>query len=111
VASIAGNRAASATLSGTTVDTVTLNSYPYYKIVNHSVAATMWVTLGDGGLTPIDPAAAAADAFPVPPQAGATMLIENNNPAAAGKTVLKILGNANVYTVMGVVHPFAVGAR
>lgn len=107
MASIAGALSAAATLTSTTVDTVTLNAAPFYRVINRTVAAELWITIGAGGATPADPAVAAANAYVVPAVVGAEIVVENPSLGASATTVLKVLGNANAYAVIGYSNPAA----
>jgi hypothetical protein len=108
MAAVSGALSASALLSTTVVDTVTLNSAPFYKVINRSAAVELWVTIGDGGATPADPTVLAANAYVIPAVVGSTMTVPNN-PGSSATTKLKILGNANGYTIIG--YPTAEAAR
>lgn len=92
MASYSVAKAAHPTLTTTTVDTVTLTqAWNRVEVANRSGAATLWVTTD--GSTPV----AAADNIEfVPP--GTTLVLVDMD----GSVTLKILGNANEYSVTGI---------
>lgn len=98
-------RAKNATLTGTTVDTVTIKgTYQKVEILNRDATNTVWVTLTPANVPnvanlPIDPVAAADEAFPVPPS---TAFIYSHDGASALSYKVKILGNGGAYSVIGV---------
>lgn len=100
MATISKATAAHATLSGTTVDTVTITGgYGAVEVANRSGATTLYVTV-DVGTAPTAPTAAGDDTFFVPP--GTTLLIDTQKDGISGGTVVKIIGNGNDYSVTGV---------
>lgn len=107
MASYSVTRAKHATLSSTTVDTVTISgTYTHVEIVNTSGSTTIYATVGVGGSTPSDPTAAGDNTFTVPagtvrtvPLGGTASptLLENLAPIK-----VKVIGNGNGYSVTGV---------
>jgi hypothetical protein len=91
-----GAASAHATLSGTTVDTVTLTQgFGAVEVIERGGTLPLWITYG--ATTPADPVAAADDTTYVPP--GAVVTIDANS---RGGFIVKILGNGNAYSVQGV---------
>lgn len=81
------------TLSGTTIDTITINSGPF-DVCNWTGATDLTVTWEAG--TAVDPVAGAAETFRVP--AGTARRID---PSWVGPNPIqvKVLGNGNTYSV------------
>jgi hypothetical protein len=101
MAAVAGVQAASATLSTTTVDTVTLTGRgTILTVINRepSTGTDFWITYNSLGGTPITPVAATAECYPVMPRGSQSFRIRSVAAAANGVTV-KILGNGHQYTV------------
>ena len=107
-----GTRSVHNTLTGTTVDTVTLQgTWAAVEVVNWDASDTLWVTVGHQvpgsvGLSnaevPADPVASANETFRVP--AGTSLLIPLPNGAPV-QPIVKILGDGGDYSVVG--HPTA----
>lgn len=94
MANLTAASAKHATLTSTTVDTVTLTgSFQSFEVVNRHATEVLWVTYGEAA--PADPTAGGDDCIFVP-AAGVVTL------DADGKVVVKILGNGNAYSVQGV---------
>jgi hypothetical protein len=86
------------TLTGTTVDTVTLLSpVTRVTVINRAApgGADMWVTVSTTGTAPADPVAAADNTYWVP--AGGFKTFH----ASGTGNIVKILGNGNAYSVEG----------
>lgn len=97
MAAVAGVRTAHATLSGTTVDTVTLTgAVRRVTVINRAAAgsADLWVTISNTATAPSDPVSAADETYWIPPQGFKTF-------AASGGAIVKVLGNGNAYSVEG----------
>lgn len=94
MAALSAKRSKSATLSTTTVDTVTLTvPCQFIEVTNRSGSATIWFTV-DGTV----PTAAGDDVeFVLPGQSLPVPVIG----AADSGAVVKVLGNGNDYTVAG----------
>ena len=99
MAAVAGPYTAHATLTGTTVDTVTLSG-PLQRVtvINRAAAgsADLWVTISQSATAPADPVAEADDTYWVPAGGFKTF-------AATGGdgVIIKVLGNGNAYSVEG----------
>lgn len=92
-------RAAHATLSGTTVDTVNLSdTLTEVCVINRSGTADLTVTFATGAATATDPVALAAETLLVPAGASLTFTVGG---AGYRKTQVKVLGNGNGYSVQG----------
>lgn len=107
MAAVTGGKSAHATLTTTTVDTVTLAGTPKVRVLNASGTADLWVTAlrnsGTGASAPADPVANAADTVRIPASQWAAFTVDggtNANPA--WPTVVKVLGNGNAYSVEAV---------
>lgn len=90
------------TLTGTTVDTITLTSSPdKVDVINRAAAggADLYVTRGYTGASPTDPVAAADGTRVVPP--GGFITYEGTVRSGAS-VIIKIIGNGNAYSVIGV---------
>jgi hypothetical protein len=86
-----------ATLSGTTVDTVTLTGgYGAVEVLNRGTN-TIWITYGARADTVTDPTAAADGTLAVP----AGQVVELDANGRGGFTV-KLVGNSDDYSVQGV---------
>ncbi len=98
MATLTGVQAKSATLTSTTVDTITLsnNRGNLLTVVNRAAAGgtAFWCTYGPA---PATPTAGGDDCYPVPPDFGSISFRIRPGVAA---TVVKILGNGHDYTVM-----------
>lgn len=91
MASYTVERSKHATLSGTTVDTITITgAHNEIEVFNRSGSADLYVTVD--GKTPTS----AGDNTDIVP-AGTSLVVPA--PAGDGGTVVKILGNGNAYTV------------
>lgn len=100
-----GTRAVTNTLTGTTVDTVTLQGHwVAVEVVNHDPAEgdTLWVAVGKDGDTIADPAADANECVPVFPGTSCVILV---NQGASCKPKVLILGDGTKYTVVGLSSP------
>lgn len=92
MASLSAAKSKHATLSGTTVDTVTLTGgYEFVEILNRHATEILSVTTN--GVTPT----AAGDDTEVIP-GGGSVVLEFSGATAA----VKIIGNGNAYSVTGV---------
>lgn len=88
-----------ATTSGTTVDSVLLQSYSQVIEVAHRGSAdTLWFTVGKTVATTTDPVAAADETYFVLP--GTSRVVSWPVDAVATACV-KVLGNTTDYSVMG----------
>jgi hypothetical protein len=89
------NLAKHATLSGTTVDTVTLNGAGTgrFEVINRDGTNTAWVTYSRGG-TPADPTASGDECHVLPPNSSKEFFT-----FGASALVMKILGNGGAYSV------------
>lgn len=87
------------TLTGTTVDTVTLagGGAELFDVVNWSGATDLTVTATNDGTTPTTPVAGAAETWTIP--AGQWLTISLPRRTGGNSTVVKVLGNGNVYSV------------
>lgn len=93
-----GSKSAHATLSGTTVDTVTVQGYRDLEITNRSGTDTLWITGGPPGTVAASiatPVAAADETDFVLP--GQSLILDKN---WYGSGIIKILGNGNAYSVV-----------
>jgi len=100
MASISKAIAVHTTLSGTTVDTVTLTGAPNEAdVLNEASAggANLYVTSGWTGNTPAEPTASGDDTRVVPPGGFITIKI----PGVGAAVIVKIIGNGNAYSVEG----------
>jgi hypothetical protein len=98
MAAEAGIFTAHATLSGTTVDTVTLSgALTRVTVINRAAAggADMWVTISTTSTAPSDPVAAADNTYWIPAGGYKTFRAGGNG------CIVKILGNSNAYSVEG----------
>lgn len=107
MAAVSGTNAVHATLATTTVDTVTITTDAgFLDVYNRSGAADMYVSVD-----PLDPTNASV-AAPTAAGAGFYVVGQNGNrvtriPLAGGgrssgrAVVVKIIGNANAYSVQG----------
>lgn len=94
-----GTRSVHNTLTGTTVDIVTLQGHwGEVEVSNRVGSDPLWVAVGKEGDTVADPVAAANETFYVP--AGTTLTIPLVNGATV-RPLVKILGNDNEYSVVG----------
>lgn len=99
-----GTRSVHNTLTGTTVDTVTLQGYwGAVEVVNREASGgtSLWITVGHEDLDPSTPVAAANETFEVP--AGLAILVDLPNGATV-KARVKVLGDGNDYSVIGHNH-------
>ena len=85
------------TLSGTTIDTVTISQGPF-DVCNWTGSADLTVTYALNN-APTDPVAGAAETFAVP--AGTSRRIDAPSGSVPGTVKIKVLGNGNVYSVDG----------
>lgn len=91
MASYPAARAVHKTLTGTTVDTVTLSSSAdFVEVLNYSLTDLLWVRVD--GVTPV---AAADDTHRIPPNRGKVIAV----PANRASVEVLVLGNGNAYTV------------
>ena len=98
MASYTAKWAKSATLTSTTVDTITLSGGSYRQLcVLNRGAGTITFTYGENTAGAATPTALGDDMFPV--MAGMALTL----PTGGGWTavVVKIIGNADAYSVMG----------
>lgn len=98
MAAEAGIFTAHATLTTTTVDTVTLSgALTRATVINRAAVggADMWVTISTTSTAPSDPVAAADNTYWIPPQGFKTFRAGGNG------IIVKILGNGNAYSVEG----------
>lgn len=88
------------TLTGATIDKVTLTAVGDIEVDNWGPSGDITVTVNsaDAG-DPVDPVAGAKETWTIP--SGTFLTI--NLPPAAGGTIVKVLGNSNVYTIQGAV--------
>lgn len=101
MATPSGVSAVYATLSTTTVDTVTLTGgFVYVEILNISGSTPLYYTVAAGADVPATPTAAGADTFIVPAGTSDTVSIAAMTVLRNGCTV-KIIGNGNSYGVVG----------
>ena len=85
-----------ATLTGTTVDSVTLTQgFRSIEVINRDSTDYLWITYGASA--PADPTSGGDDTLVVPPASALT--IDANNRA---NFVVKILGDGGAYSVQGV---------
>ena len=106
MAAVAGTDAASATLAGTAIDTVTLTTQAgAVDVLNRSGAADLFVSVSSTDATqiPTDPTSVSpSSGFYTVSQNGprATRIALVGGSRSAGRAVIiKILGNGNAYTV------------
>jgi hypothetical protein len=97
VASYIKQRTHHATLTGTTVDTVTLapgsdEYFANFEVLNRDTADTLWITYGDD---PDDPVASADGAYVIPANVAFSASIEG----IASSITVKILGDGGAYSV------------
>lgn len=106
MASVSGNYAVHASLSTTTVDTITITTDAgYLDIYNRTGTADMFVSVdpSDPTATPTNPTAAGAGFYAVSQNGDRRTRI----PLAGGgrsstrAVVVKIIGNGNAYSVQG----------
>lgn len=96
MAAISKTRVANATLTGSTVDTVTLaGPYPVVEVVNRSGANFIWVRASGNGTPPSDPTVAGDECEPVAPGERRVVLVGAKSP------IVKIIGNGDAYSVVG----------
>ena len=100
MAELTDKECVNATLSTTTVDTVTLTGkWRVVEVYNRDDALTgamMWVTFNGE-----DPVAEAAGCYPVPPGTAFERSVTPNDITGSPEPI-KVLGNGNDYTVAGV---------
>ena len=97
MATIAATRTTgNVTLSGTTVDTVTIGTGPF-DVCNWTGATDLTVTYASSGAA--TPVAGAAETYRVP--AGTSRRIEAPSIGLNDALQVKVLGNGNVYSVDG----------
>lgn len=96
-----------ATLSGTTVDKVTLSAKVHaVEVMNRSGSTTLTVTaaLGATAGDPPDPTSLADDTNVVPPGTSVVIPLAADSTAITAEfagAVVKVLGNGNDYSVLG----------
>jgi hypothetical protein len=104
MAAEAGINAASATLTTTTVDTITLTGRgTYLSVVNRepTTGTLFWCTTSIASGTAATPTAAGDECFPVFPSSATGFRVRSSSAASGGAgLVVKILGNGHQYTVM-----------
>lgn len=83
------------TLTGTTVDTVTVGEAGPMVICNWTGATDLTVTWALNGSTPATPVAGAAETIAVPAGMARSLEMQSYN----SPIILKVLGNGNVYSV------------
>lgn len=97
-------RVKSATLSTTTVDTVTLKGTPgEVEVLNRSGEADISFTVGTTNHPPVDPADKGDDCYVV--RAGESLVVpveRRRDPVASDRIIVKLIGNGNAYTVTGI---------
>ena len=86
------------TLTGTTVDTVTIGAGPF-DVCNWTGATSLTVTYALSPATAATPVAGAAETWTVP--AGTSRRIEAGSYYSGNTFQIKVLGNGNVYSVDG----------
>ena len=91
------------TLTGATVDTITLKpgSSPHAHllvVVNHNTTVTLWFNWSPFGITPADPTVEGNDCIPVLPSSSTSIRL----PKTTLTCVVKLIGNANKYTVAAI---------
>lgn len=95
MATDAANYSVHNTLTSTTVDTVTINApHTRLRISNRHASVEMWVTISLTGAVPADPTSAGDNTHYVAP--GTSRFFYSR-----GGVIVKILGNANPYSVEG----------
>jgi hypothetical protein len=96
MATIVGNRTEHATLTATTVDTVTLNApQTKVKVVNRHATEVLWVTISRTGTAPADPTIGGDDTYFVAPANGSETFYSRSG------VIVKVLGNGNGYSIHG----------
>lgn len=98
MATITGNRCEHATLSTTTVDTVTLNGpISRVTVINRAAAGgtDLAVTISTNGTAPATPTQQGDDTYWIPAGGGFKTF------AAGSGVIVKVLGNGNAYSVEG----------
>lgn len=98
MASITKAKAAHATLTGTTADTVAITGYDRVAVINRSATEPLWVAW-EGDASPVTAVAAADDVEYVAPGVGSFIELDANG-TGGGK--LSVVGNGNAYSVVGV---------
>lgn len=95
MATLSGAMSKHATLSGTTVDSVTLNGAGTgrFEVINRDGTNTVWVTFSRTG-TPVDPVASADDARVLPPNSSKEYYCFGPN-----SLIVKVLGNGGAYSI------------
>ena len=102
MASYSASKVANKTLSGTTVDTVSITGgWPAIEVVNRSVSSILWAVCGPPGTTPSDPTAAGDNIEPVQP--GERILVHVGQVTPNVSKIVKVLGSGNDYSVVGTV--------
>lgn len=99
MASISGNLCEHATLSGTTVDTLTLSGPMTRCTVNNKAAAggaDIYFTYSCTSTAPAAPTASGDDTYWVPPGGWKSFDV-----LGGGGVIVKIIGNGNAYSVEG----------
>lgn len=99
MALLSAQRAKHPTLTGTTVDTVTLGPVADIEVFNRAGSADLWVAVSAGAV-PSDPAVNGDDCEFVP--AGTVRSINIPGGASGHSIGVKIIGNGNLYSVVAV---------
>lgn len=101
MASYTAVRAVHKTLTGTTVDTVTLTGEGNVDVLNRAApgGADMYVTFAGDGTTPTNPVALADDTEIIPP--GGFITFTGGANRSDRNSIVKVVGNGNAYSVIG----------
>lgn len=99
MASYTVEQVANETLTGATVDDVTVEGgWPAVEVVNRDAAEALWVTVGTGE-APDDPAVAGDNVLPVMPS---ERVVVYRGRRRDQDLVVKLIGDGNAYSVIGV---------
>jgi hypothetical protein len=100
MAAISEIRAAHATLTTTTADTVTLTgSFAKVEIINRHISVPMYARVVSDGSTPTTAVSAADDTYVIPANGVLSLRVSGSGFVAS------VVGNANAYSVVGYDNP------
>lgn len=102
MANYSASKVVSKTLSGSTVDQVTITGgWPSIEVVNRSTTAVLWAVAGSPGNIPADPAAAGDNIEPILP--GERIVMTFGQAVPGQSQYVKLIGTGNDYSVVGTI--------
>ena len=101
MAAYSASKVVSKTLSGSTVDVITITGgWPSLEVVNRSTSVILWAVAAPPGSTPADPTAAGDNIEPVLP---GERVVLTFGQMTTQTQIVKLIGNGNDYSVVGTI--------